>query len=121
MAPSGSTAMDAGIFQAVELVLDAPPGAARDVVMVTDGMPDDRQAALAEAARARSLGVSLCSLGIGREAVDEAFLRDMTPLTLVIEKVDGLGTGMTTLLQQAEATRSGLREAAPSGLREVTP
>jgi molecular chaperone DnaK len=121
MIASGTTAMHAGIGEAVELAREAPPGTDRDVVLVTDGLPDNQPAALAAAAKARSLGVSLCSLGIGHQDVDEAFLRDMTPLTLVIDKADGLGRGMTTLLRQAEARRGGLREPLASGLREVTP
>lgn len=113
MVPFGTTAMDEGIRLAVEVVLNAPQDADRDVVMLTDGMPDDgrRQGTLAAAGEARKRKVALSSLGVGSENVDQAFLAQLSPMSLVIDKVDGISDAMTTLLTQSAAARgSGLVE-----------
>jgi molecular chaperone DnaK len=105
IAPSGTTAMDDGIRLAVEQALQAPAGADRDIVMVTDGMPDSarRDNTVAAAQRAKTLGVNLSTLGLGKDDVDEEFLKRLTPLTLVIEGVEGMAQAMTTLLTQSSA------------------
>jgi molecular chaperone DnaK len=122
LAPSGTTAMDAGIRQATELVLAAPAGTDRDVVMLTDGMPDDqrRQSTRAAAKESRRQGVTLSSLGIGAQDVDLNFLQSLTPLSLVIDAVDSMAEGMSTLLTQAAAARGGnLMDTATGGLSNV--
>jgi molecular chaperone DnaK len=123
LVPSGTTSMDEGIRQAVELAMAAPAGIDRDVVMVTDGMPDinRRDSTLAAAEEARSRGVTLSSVGIcvGSQDVDRDFLARLTPLSLVIDKADGLAEAMTTLLTQAAAARTGgLTDAMRGGLTD---
>jgi Mg-chelatase subunit ChlD len=110
---SGTTAMDDGIRQAVELTLGAPAGTDRDVVLLTDGMPDGHRRAntLAVAKEALAKGVTLSSLNIavGGAEVDADFLRNMTPITFKIEVVKDMAGGITTLLARAaEARVSGL-------------
>lgn len=119
--PSGMTAMDDGIRQAIELAMAAPAGVDRDVVMVTDGMPDGhrRHATLAAAEEAKQKGVSLLSVGIGEKDVDLDFLRQMTTLSLVIESASGVGDAMTSLLTQSAQARGGLMDASTSGLSDV--
>jgi molecular chaperone DnaK len=113
MIPLGTTAMDEGIRLAIDVVMKAPQEADRDIVIVTDGMPDEgrRQQTLAAAGEARNRHVVLSSLGVGSENVDQAFLAQLSPVSLVIDKVDGIGEAMTTLLTQSAAARgSGLVE-----------
>lgn len=118
---SGTTAMDDGIRRAVELVMTAPAGADRDVVMVTDGVPDDarRDGTLRAATEARAQGVTLSSLGLGKGDVDVEFLTKLSPISLVIERVDEMSGAVTTLLTQSAATRGGLREESRGGLRDA--
>ncbi len=107
--PSGMTAMDDGIRQAVELVMAAPAGVDRDVVMVTDGMPDGhrRHNTLAMAEEAKRKGVTLSTVGIGQTDVDLDFLTQLSPLSLVIESASGVGAAMTSLLTQSAQARGG--------------
>lgn len=117
---TGFTWMDAGIMQAVELAMAAPAGTDRDVVMVTDGMPDSnrRQSTLMAAEQARTRGVTLSSVGVGSNDVDLDFLQSLTPLALVIDQSDGLAQAMATLLTQAAAARGGLTDIPFGGLRD---
>ncbi len=119
--PSGMTAMDDGIRQAIEMALAAPAGVGRDVVMVTDGMPDGhrRRATLAAAEEAKQKGVSLLSVGIGEKDVDLDFLRQMTTLSLVIENASDVGDTMASLLTQSAQARGGLTDASTGGLSDV--
>jgi uncharacterized protein YegL len=110
---SGTTAMDEGILRSLEMVSRAPSTADRDIVMVTDGMPDDHRisSTLDAAKRVEDKGVSLCILGIGSRNVDENFLAKMTPLKLVIEKSEGMGGKLANLLAKSAQSRAGkLRE-----------
>jgi len=104
IAPSGTTQMDDGINLAMQYVSRAPSGWDRDIVLVTDGMPDtDRTNKTLKAAdKARNDGINLCTLGIGSQDVDEDFLKKMTDITLVIEPGDNMASGIATLLRQAE-------------------
>jgi hypothetical protein len=92
----------------------APAGVDRDVVMLTDGMPDPerRQSTQDSARKASAGGVTLSTLGVGQQDVDLEFLTSLTPHALVIEAVNGIAGAMATLLTQAAEARSG-------GLREV--
>ncbi len=107
LSPSGTTNMGEGLQFAMDMVAGAPAGADRDIVMLTDGLPDDKNAALAMSGRVKSGGINLSALGVGSQDVDAAFLGQLTPNTLVIDKVDGMGAAMTTLLVQAAEKRSG--------------
>jgi uncharacterized protein YegL len=108
----GTTAMDDGICQAVELVMAAPAGVNREVVMVTDGMPDPdrRENTLRVAADAKSQGVLLMSLGIGKEQVDLDFLKSLTPISLVIEAGESIGEGLGMLEIMADEVRGTLTD-----------
>lgn len=112
MVPSGTTAMDQGIQEALDLVLSAPPGTDRDIVVLTDGMPDEecRDETLAAAEQARRQGVTLSSLGVGSEYINLEFLKTLTPLALVIETAEGMAEGMSKLLALSAARRGGLTE-----------
>jgi uncharacterized protein YegL len=103
-----TTAMDEGIETAVLLVMGAPAGTERDVVMLTDGMPDNdrKQSTLHAASKAKSQGVTLSALSIG-SGVDQDYLSRITPLTLQISSPSDIAGGMSTLLTQSEKQRSG--------------
>jgi len=109
LVPAGSTAMDAGIVMAANLVMSSPEESDRDVVMLTDGMPDDARRAntMAVARECRSKGITLSSLGVGKEQVDLDFLNKLTPISLVLDGTEGISAAMTTLLTQSAAARSG--------------
>lgn len=121
MHASGMTAMDDGIELAVELAMSAPAGATRCVVMLTDGMPDShrRQRTLDIATQARTRGVELACLGVGKDGVDEDYLSSVTPIWFVIPDAGGIGDGMMTLLMRVtDGQPGGLREALSGGLQE---
>jgi molecular chaperone DnaK len=110
------TAMDDGINLAVEMVSWAPQGVDRDVVMLTDGMPDSakKQATVQSARRARESGITLSSIGVGKQEVDLDFLKSLTPLSLVIEASGNMSEAMGKLLTQSAANRGGLIERGSS-------
>lgn len=114
LSPSGMTAMDEGIRHAVDLAMAAPAGTDRDVVMITDGMPDKdrRQSTLAAADEARAK-LTFCSLGVSvhSDDVDTNFLKKLTDLSLGIDDPDEMTAATTKLLGQSAAAReSGLKE-----------
>ncbi len=87
MTPAGKMiAMDEGVRQALDLVMVAPAGTERDVLIVIDSMPGNRRRrrTLNVAKEARSKGVNLSTVGIGEREVDLDFLRQISPLSLVI-------------------------------------
>lgn len=103
--PTGLTAMDKGILLALSLITDVPPGTDREIVLVTDGMPDDKELALSAALNTQSKGIKLMTLGLGKSDVDESFLKQMTPNTLVIDKINDMTQAVTTLLTQSVQNR----------------
>ncbi len=118
MIPDGTTAMDDGINLAVELVMGAPAGINRDVVMLTDGMPDDEQSTLDAAKKAKSKGVTLFVLSIGK-GMDEDYLKQLTPLNFEISSTGDMTDAINTLLTQSAKQRmGGLRVAQTGGLRD---
>jgi hypothetical protein len=125
--PDGMTAMDEGIQLAVQLVLESPDGTDRDVVLLTDGLPDEgRRDSTCEAARkAASHGVNLSTVGISRsvDEVDLEFLRLLTPTTLIIDNEKDIGGAMNILLGldpngSADPPKHGLTEINTHGLME---
>ncbi|CAA9296847.1 MAG: hypothetical protein AVDCRST_MAG93-4318, partial [uncultured Chloroflexia bacterium] len=56
------------------------------ILLVTDGMPDSREAALDAARLARTQGVTIIAIGIGR--ADEVFLAALTPKPELASKVE---------------------------------
>ena len=113
---SGTTVMDEGIAEAVVLVMSAPAGTDRDVVLLTDGYPDSghEQKTKNAAEDAKRKGVTLSSLGIGEDGVDMDFLRSLTPLILQIQSGSEIEKGVGTLLTRAKQARSGLTEGDQS-------
>jgi len=106
----GTTAMDQGIDCAVDLVSRAPAGVKRQIVMVTDGMPNDPQRTLAAAQRAKSQGVELLILGFEGE-VDQDFLNQLSPHTLMIQNAGAIQGGIANLLSlSSSAGRGGLSD-----------
>lgn len=73
--PGGRTAMAAAIRSA-SWRLRFRRGD-RVMVLITDGMPNSREATLAAAAGARALGITL--IAVGTDGADEAFLAALTP------------------------------------------
>jgi molecular chaperone DnaK len=98
LSPYGSTAMGEGIVLALELLREPGNHKLREIVLVSDGMPDSTEKALEAGAKAGQRGVNLSSLGIGHEDIDEAFLKDISPNYLVIENAEGIHQAMSTLL-----------------------
>lgn len=66
----------------------------RVVLLITDGMPDNREAAIDAARTAHALGVSV--IAVGTDGADEAFLRALTPRPELASVVapDALGEGV---------------------------
>ncbi len=115
--------MDEGIELAIQLVMAAPEGVDRDVVMLTDGMPDShrRDRTLRMAQGAQDTGITLSSLGIGMDDVDLDFLQSLTPLALVIEAGDDMNVAMGTLLTQSQASRTGgITDARFGSLEDIS-
>lgn len=100
MDATGTTAMDDGEREAMRLLDLAPPGAARTIAMLTDGMPDkDRRESTARVSREiRDKGISLVILGITGGDVDIDFLRSLSP-DAALRRPDDLNAGMATLLK----------------------
>lgn len=117
-----TTAMDEGIQMAEDLVMTAPAGTERFVILVTDGYADDDSSARQAANHARSRGVTLVSLGIGLGDVDEDFLRDVTDAYDIIDvsSAQDLSDGLGHVLSQVTASGSagGLEASAAGGLTE---
>jgi len=114
MSPETTTAMNLGISLAVQMVQGAPTGSDMDIVLLTDGMPDDdcRDATLDEAREARTKGITLCGLAVGSRSVDKDFLDQLTPVSLVIERGENFSSSMHTLLTQSAAARRSGRALA---------
>ena len=117
-----TTAMAEGIQMAEDLVMTAPAGSERLVVLLTDGMPNDTSSTRSAASRARSRGVTLLAVGIGRGSVDEDFLTDIVDDFGVVDfsTTDDLRQGLTQLLAtsgggSASAGSSGGLEPAAAG------
>jgi Mg-chelatase subunit ChlD len=111
----GTTAMGAGLNLALDLLSESGAGVVREIVLVSDGMPDVAQEAIFAATRAETQGIRLCLLGIGHAEVNEAFLNDMSPHYLVIESAEGIGQAISNFLTQAapaEVLQSGITWAA---------
>lgn len=107
----GTTAMGAGIALALNMLAQLPPDVVREVVLVSDGMPDRPDEAMSAGARAHAQGVRLCLLGLQGEGVDADFLRQLTPVYLMIEDAEGISRAIASLLTQAAppaAQRSGI-------------
>jgi Mg-chelatase subunit ChlD len=98
LAPCGWTAMHKGIRLAAQTLERAPQGTDRLIALLTDGMPDEREQTVAAAAEARNKGVTLYNLGVGKEGVDEDFLRGLSPHSLVVDSAADIGEGFSTLL-----------------------
>ncbi|MFQ6026984.1 MAG: VWA domain-containing protein [Dehalococcoidia bacterium] len=90
---NGSTDMAAGIGLArVKLGGKLAPLA---MVVITDGMPDDQEAALREAENAKRAGIDIIT--VGTDDADRSFLRKLASrndLVVVVENVQ-LGRGIT--------------------------
>ncbi len=81
--PAGRTAMAQAIGLATRKLRRRPGD--KTILLVTDGMPNDRAATLRAARLARAQGVTLIAIGIGH--VDEAFLAALTPKPEFAHKV----------------------------------
>jgi Mg-chelatase subunit ChlD len=75
LAPIGSTPMADGM-RAAQNLLGIKAGIQRVYILLTDGHPDDPDAALAEAHRIRSAGGRLITVGLGDQAQPE-YLREL--------------------------------------------
>lgn len=82
--PAGRTAMTQAIQLAMRQLTQQPGD--RIILLVTDGMPDNREATLYAARLARAQGITLIAIGIGH--TDEAFLAALTPMPELAAKVE---------------------------------
>jgi len=98
MTTQDTTAMDRGLSTALDVALAAPAGMDREIVLVTDGMPDDRQRALDAAQRVPQGAIDLCMLGVGSADVDLAFLQQMCPRAQVVDAAANISQVVTNLL-----------------------
>ncbi len=97
----GTTAMDAGIRLALDLLSRTGQDTIREIVMVSDGLPDAAEETLAAGEQARKQEVRLWMLGIGDEGVDEAFMKKISPDYLKIESAEGISQAIAGFLTQA--------------------
>jgi Mg-chelatase subunit ChlD len=93
--------MGGGLNLALDLLSGADKNAIREIVLVSDGMPNSPQEALEAGERARKQGVNLCLLGVGHSDVDESFLKDISSNYLVIESAEGISQAIAGFLTQA--------------------
>ena len=109
MQTTGSTAMDKGILKALDLARQAPAGTAVDMVLLTDGQPDSKEDTLGAVKRITLDGggaITLATLGVGQEDVDQAFLNQLSANSLVIDRGGDVSGSMQSLLTQSAANRS---------------
>jgi molecular chaperone DnaK len=115
------TAMHEGIQMAEDLVMTAPAGTDRFVVLVTDGMPNDSDTARSAAAHARSRGVTLVAAAPASGEVDTDFLSNIADVydLLDFSSVEGMREGMGQLLSMVSGGGQGGRpEGLAGGLSE---
>jgi len=79
---NGSTNMSGALAHCRDLLESEPDSVDREIVLLTDGMPDSSDETLAEARRVTEAGITLSALAIGG-GVDTDFLREMTPNVVV--------------------------------------
>lgn len=108
---SGSTAMGQGLSMSLDLLAELDAGVAREIVLVSDGMPDNDQTALEAGSRATREKVNIWSLGLGSEGIDQDFLGQIAPKVLVVEDMEGISEAMASLLTlgaQPSSAASGI-------------
>jgi len=94
----GSTAMDKGILEGMNLLKSAPPSVDRQLVLATDGLPDDEAEAISAARSAEGNGIELFAVSI---AMDSDFLKEITPNEINVESSSSLGDAFSTFLRQS--------------------
>jgi len=101
---SGTTRMDLGLQAALGMLRKAPDGAAKDIAIITDGMPDSdcMTATVAAGDAARKAGVRILGIGLTVDdprAVDEAFIRELTGGEyLMVDSAGGMSDALGRLL-----------------------
>jgi molecular chaperone DnaK len=96
----GTTAMHAGLSLALDLLAGTAPGVLRQILLISDGMPDNMAETLAVGASIRNQGVQLYSVSLGAAGINEAFLSDLSPNFSRAENAEGLGQMIASLLMQ---------------------
>jgi len=104
----GTTAMGQGINLAISLLSETSADTIREIVLVSDGMPDDEDEALSAGSTARANGINLWLLGIGHEEVDKDFLNRISPNYLVIDSAESLSQDIANLLTQSTPSSGGI-------------
>jgi Mg-chelatase subunit ChlD/molecular chaperone GrpE (heat shock protein) len=101
---AGSTAMDEGISMALELMSAAPADVDRDIVLLTDGMPDGSRIASTRdaAATVKARGIRLAVLGIGHADVDENYLKSLVSNAEMVAGAAEIGEGFSTILARED-------------------
>lgn len=94
----GSTNMADALTMSIGMLSEYPVGSLREIVMVSDGMPDNQDAALRGSERAKVEQIDMRILGIGESNVNYDFLTQLTPDVLVIDRADQMGGAMAELL-----------------------
>jgi len=100
MLADGTTAMDDGIRLAADLVMSGSAGADREILLLTDGMPDpERVGKTQEAAKeAKDKGIVLAVLSIGSQDVDDDYIKTLSPIRFCIDKAGEMPTKVAELL-----------------------
>ncbi len=98
VAPYGTTAMGHALTLALKMLAASGDGVQCEIVLVSDGMPDQPAEAIDAGMRVQTEGVGLSLLGIGQQDVNEAFLKDMSANYLMIDTAGDIGQAITTLL-----------------------
>ena len=96
----GSTAMHAGLSLALDMLAGSAPGAQRQILLISDGMPDSTEETLAVGASIRGQGIQLCSISLGVAGINESFLSDLSPYFRHVENGEGLSQTIASLLTQ---------------------
>ena len=102
----GTTAMGEGINLALNLLAAVDPALLKEIVLVSDGMPDATEEALAAGGRAQAQGVRLWLLNLGHDEVNEDFLRQIASDYLALDSAEGISQAIARLLTQASPARS---------------
>lgn len=108
---TGMTSMHAGLTLALNMLAEVQPDFIREVILISDGMPDNPSETLAVGKQVLGQNIKLWLIGLGHEGVDEVFLKNLSPDYFVVQDANDLGTKISSLLMldsPQPSTQSGI-------------
>ena len=94
----GTTAMHSGLSLAYDMLCKADKNIQRQILLVSDGMPDLPAETIAVGGKILSEGIDLLLVSLGSEGINEAFLKDLSPKTFRADDLDQLSATILNLL-----------------------